>query len=50
MYGSTPPCWPSFGLGALFNLFAARLAAASAGFLASPDKVCGWHRLPLLCP
>jgi drug/metabolite transporter (DMT)-like permease len=40
----------TIGLGALLNLFAALLAAASAGFLASPDKVCAWHHLPLLCP
>ncbi len=37
-------------LNTLLNLFAALLAAASAGFLASPDKVCAWHHLPLLCP
>jgi len=40
----------TIGLSALLNLFAALLAAASAGFLASPDKVCAWHHLPLLCP
>jgi hypothetical protein len=34
----------------VLNLFAALFAAASAGFLASPDKVCAWHHLPLLCP
>jgi len=33
----------------ILNLFAALFAAASAGFLASPDKVCAWHHLPLLC-
>jgi hypothetical protein len=32
------------------NLFAALFAAASAGFLATPDKVCAWHHLPLLRP
>jgi hypothetical protein len=34
----------------ILNLFAALFAAASAGFLATPDKVCAWHHLPLLCP
>jgi hypothetical protein len=34
----------------VLNLFAALFAAASAGFLASPEKVCAWHHLPLLCP
>jgi drug/metabolite transporter (DMT)-like permease len=39
----------TIGLSALLNLFAALFAAASAGFLAAPDKVCAWHHLPLLC-
>jgi hypothetical protein len=30
----------------MLNLF----AGASTGFLATPDKVCAWHHLPLLCP
>jgi hypothetical protein len=34
----------------ILNLFAALFAADSAGFLATPDKVCAWHHLPLLCP
>jgi hypothetical protein len=53
MYGACSAiAWAAstVGLSELLNLFAALFAAASAGFLATPDKVCAWHHLPLLCP